>query len=154
MASIALPLTNGFVGEFLIFAGSFKEGVQSALLPRTDGGYVWRNVVLIGTGIATLGIVLGAIYMLSVVRRVFFGELTNPDMLRLKDLTWRERFIAGVLCAFILWIGVKPSGWLHLSEATVHAMVGPLRPQIQQTRSPADYQREMRAALRAAAPAE
>ncbi len=147
MSSIALPLTNGFVGEFLIFAGSFKEGVQSALLPRTDGGYVWRNVVLVGTGIATLGIVLGAVYMLSVVRRVFFGELTNPDMGHLRDIGWRERFIVSVLAVFILWIGIKPSGWLHLSEATVHAMVAPLRPQIQQTRSPADYQREQRAAL-------
>lgn len=153
LSSIALPLTNGFVGEFLIFAGAFKEGVQSAIIPPAAGGYMWRNVVLIGTGIGTLGIVLGAVYMLSVVRRVFFGELTNPHMQNLRDLSGRERFIAAVLCVFIVWIGVKPSGWLQLSEATVHAMVAPSRPQIQQMRSPADYQREQRAAMRLRAPA-
>lgn len=152
MSSIALPLTNGFVGEFLIFAGSFKEGVQSSILPRPDGALSWRTVVLLCTGISTLGIVLGAVYMLSMVRRVFFGEITKHANELLKDLTLRERVIVGILSAFILWIGVAPAGWLKLSEATVHAMVQPIRPQIQQVRSPADYQRELRTAARPVVP--
>ncbi len=151
MSSIALPLTNGFVGEFLIFAGAFKEGIQSKILFNATG-MSWRMVVLIGTGIATLGIVLGAVYMLSMVRRVFFGEITKPENLRLHDLTLRERLIVGILCVFMVWIGVKPAGWLKLSETTVHAMVAPIRPQILQVRAPADYDREMKAALRAAHP--
>ena len=153
MSSIALPLTNGFVGEFLIFGGSFKEGVQSSILPRPDGAISWRTVVLVCTGVATLGIVLGAVYMLSMVRRVFFGEVTKHANELLKDLTLRERVIVGILSAFILWIGVAPAGWLKLSEATVHAMVQPIRPQIQQVRSPADYQRELRTAARPVVPA-
>ena len=85
MSSIALPLTNGFVGEFLIFAGTFKDGVQAVIAPVAEAGR-WRNTVLVGGGIATLGIVLGAVYMLSMVRRVFFGPITNPANKALRDL--------------------------------------------------------------------
>jgi NADH-quinone oxidoreductase subunit M len=145
MSSIALPLTNGFVGEFLIFAGSFKEGIQSSILPRPDGGMSWRTAVLACTALGTLGIVLGAVYMLSMVRRVFFGPITQGENHALKDLDLREKLLVGVLCVFIVWIGVAPGSWLKMSETTVHAMVQPLRPQIQQVRSPADYQRELRA---------
>lgn len=141
MSSIALPLTNGFVGEFLIFAGAFKEGVQSVLVP---GKFGWRNMVLVTTSIATLGIVLGAVYMLSMVRRVFFGPIKRPENEGLTDLTWRERILMGVISVLIIWIGVAPAGWLKLSDATVQAMVTPIRPAILQARSPLDYQRESR----------
>jgi len=152
MSSIALPLTNGFVGEFLIFAGSFKEGIKSTMTPSGPGAWLWRNTVLIGTGIGTLGIVLGAVYMLSMVRRVFFGEVTRAENHALRDLTLRERAIMVALCVFIVWIGVKPSGWLKLSETTVHAMVAPVRLQIQQTRSPIDYNKELARARATARP--
>lgn len=147
MSSIALPLTNGFVGEFLIFAGSFKEGVQASIMPREGGGMAWRAMVLACTGVATLGIVLGAVYMLSMVRRVFFGKITNAANELLKDLSFRERFLVGTISVFVLWIGLAPGGALKISEATVHAMVQPLRPQIQQVRSQADYQRELHQAM-------
>jgi NADH-quinone oxidoreductase subunit M len=148
LSSIALPLTNGFVGEFLIFAGSFKEGVHSAI--AHDGKMGWRNLVLIMTGIATLGIVLGAVYMLSMVRRVFFGPITKAANEALTDLTLRERLIMSILCILIVWIGIAPAGWLKLSDATVAAMVAPNRPQIMQVRSPIDYQRQLQ--QQAAAP--
>ncbi len=141
MSSIALPLTNGFVGEFLIFAGSFKEGVQAVIAPPAIAGH-WRNTVLVGGGIASLGIVLGAVYMLSMVRRVFFGQITNPANQSLRDLTWREKSIMAVLAVFILWIGVYPSSWLNLSKTTVQAMVEAERPGILQVRAPLDYKHE------------
>ena len=144
LSSIALPLTNGFVGEFLIFAGSFKEGVQAVIAPIAQAGR-WRNTVLLGTGIATLGIVLGAVYMLSMVRRVFFGAMTQPANQALRDLSWRERLIMASLCVFIVWIGVYPASWLNLSKTTVHAMVEAHRPAILQVRAPLDYQHEARA---------
>ena len=147
MSSIALPLTNGFVGEFLIFAGSFKEGIHARIEPGS--WHVWRNVVLGASAIATSGIVLGAVYMLSMVRRVFFGQNQNPDNQSLRDLTWREKTIVGTLCVFILWIGVYPSSWLNLSKTTVHAMVQATRPSILEVRAPLDAQHE--AAQRAAA---
>ncbi len=141
MSSIALPLTNGFVGEFLIFAGSFKEGVQARIPMALEDGH-WRTIVNVGGAFATLGIVLGAVYMLSMVRRVFFGQLTNPDNKGLRDLTTREKTIMGILAAFILWIGVYPSSWLNLSKTTVHAMVQAHRPAILQVRAPLDYKHE------------
>jgi NADH-quinone oxidoreductase subunit M len=149
MSSVALPLTNGFVGEFLIFAGAFKEGIRSAIVAGPDGQ--WRNTVLIATGVGTAGIVLGAVYMLSVVRRVFFGPITVAANNSLKDLTFRERALAGVLSVVVIWIGVAPAGFLRISETTVRAMVQPLRPQIQQVRAPRDFAREQGARLGMAA---
>jgi len=148
MSSIALPLTNGFVGEFLIFAGAYKEGVQAAMV---QGDWLvqlktWRGMVLLMTSIGTLGIVLGAVYMLSMVRRVFFGPVTRPENESLHDLTLRERLIVGTLCVVIVWIGVAPAPFLKLSETTVRAMIEPNRPQILQTRAPVDYQRMLQRA--------
>lgn len=148
MSSIALPLTNGFVGEFLILAGSFKEGVHSAI---TSDPRSWRNMMLVFTGLGCSGIVLGAVYMLSMVRRVFFGPITKPENEALKDLTLREKLIVGSLCFFILWIGIAPGGWLKLSETTVHAMVQANRAAILQVRAPLDYKRDLQQALKPAA---
>ena len=145
MSSIALPLTNGFVGEFLIFGGSFKEGVHAAFVPP-GGAMPWRTLVLGGTAVATLGIVLGAVYMLSMVRRVFFGPITKPENEGLADLTFRERALMSAFAVFVIWIGVMPGPFLKMSEATVHAMVAPSRPAILQVRAPIDYQRELKQA--------
>ena len=151
-SSVALPLTNGFVGEFLIFAGSFKDGIHARIAPPPPGMFgalhLWRNDVLIGSGIATLGIVLGAVYMLSMVRRVFFGQNTNPDNQGLRDLGTREKCLMGVFCAFVLWIGIYPASWLNLSKTTVHAMVQAERPSIQEVRAPLDFQHEAQMAER------
>ncbi len=146
MSSVALPLTNGFVGEFLIFAGTFKEGIHSAIMPGAEG-VGWRNLVL-GMGIISVsGIILGAVYMLSMVRRVFFGEITRPENELLVDLGLRERFLMGALAVFIIWIGVAPAGWLKMSETSVKGLVAQARPAILQVRGPMDYQREQRARL-------
>ena len=152
MSSIALPLTNGFVGEFLIFAGTFKEaaqsrigGVELALLsPSSWFEYFswWRNLTMTLGFIAVSGIILGAVYMLSMVRRVFFGPITNPANEALVDLTWRERLLMGAFTVFIIWIGVMPGPFLNVSKATIHDMVKKNRPPILQVRAPADYQRE------------
>jgi NADH-quinone oxidoreductase subunit M len=144
MSSVALPLTNGFVGEFLIFAGTFTEGIHSAVIEDT---WSWRNQVLIYGSVAVTGIILGAVYMLSMVRRVFFGEIDKPENELLTDLSWRERFVMGALALVIIWIGVAPGAWLKMSEASVQGIVAQNRPAILQVRSPADYQRERRTRL-------
>ncbi len=143
MSSIALPLTNGFVGEFLIFAGTFKEGVRSVMDASADG-VSWRTIVLVGGAIACSGVILGAIYMLSMVRRVFFGPNTRPENEALTDLTLREKLVAGALVVVVLWVGILPSGFLKISEATVRGMVYANRPAILQVRAPGDYQRLLR----------
>jgi NADH-quinone oxidoreductase subunit M len=77
MSSIGVPGTNGFVGEFMIIMGTF---VSSAL-----GG----NAKL-QAGLASAGVILAAVYMLSVVQRMFFGPLSNPKNKRLRDINPRD----------------------------------------------------------------
>jgi len=71
LSSIGLPLTNGFVGEFLILLGAFKANMTYGVLAAT-------------------GVVLGACYMLWMYQRVIYGKLTKPENEKLTDLTARE----------------------------------------------------------------
>jgi NADH-quinone oxidoreductase subunit M len=96
MSSIGVPGTNGFVGEFMIVMGTF---VSPAL-----GG----NAKL-QAGLAAAGVILAAVYMLSVVQKMFFGPLTNPKNKRLKDVSPREIIAVAPLIALIFVIGWFPS---------------------------------------------
>jgi NADH-quinone oxidoreductase subunit M len=88
LASIALPGLCGFVGEFLILAGAFQFHPAFAVL-------------------GALGAILGAWYMLSAVKRVFFGEITNEENLDLEDLKPREVLMLAPLMIVMLWTGVR-----------------------------------------------
>jgi NADH-quinone oxidoreductase subunit M len=90
LSSVALPGTNGFVGEFLILLGSWK--INPGL-----------------TAIATTGVIFGAVYMLWMFQRVFFGPLTNPENKELKDLSGREIAVLVPLIAAIFVMGVFPN---------------------------------------------
>jgi len=107
MAAVGLPLTIGFIGEYLSLAGFFK--VSPVL------------TVLAGTSI-----ILGAVYMLSVVKRTFFGPLTNPENEKLKDLDAKELTALIPLVAIVVWLGVYPKPVLEpidkSSKALVHLM--------------------------------
>jgi len=105
LASIGLPGLNGFVGEFLVLAGSFTRHQLA--------------VVLAGTGI-----VLGAIYMLSLVHRVFWTELRHDENRTLADLAWYETLAFAPLALLMFWIGVHPNTFLSLSEAAVRRLIG------------------------------
>lgn len=96
MSSIGVPGTNGFVGEFMIVMGTF---VSSAL-----GG----NAKL-QAGLAAAGVILAAVYMLSVTQRMFFGPLSNPKNKRLKDVSPREIIALAPLIAMIFVIGWFPN---------------------------------------------
>lgn len=93
MASIGLPGTSGFVGEFLSLLGIYEA---SSLV-----GFV-----------CTTGIILGAAYMLYLYRRVVFGELTNDDVKAMTDLNAREWAIMVPLAAVALWMGIYPESFL------------------------------------------
>ena len=99
-SSIALPGLNGFVGEFLILLGAF--GV-------TPG---W-------TAAAATGMILGAIYMLWMFRRVIFGPLTNPENQTLKDLNGREILILAPVVALILFMGLYPQPFLSRMKPSI-----------------------------------
>jgi NADH-quinone oxidoreductase subunit M len=105
LASIGLPGLNGFVGEFLILTGSFA-------------GHPWA------VALAATGIVLGAVYMLSLVQRVFWNPLAHEENRGLKDISWREALAFAPLAVFIVWIGVFPGSFLDLSEAAVRHLIG------------------------------
>jgi NADH-quinone oxidoreductase subunit M len=99
LSSIAVPGTNGFVGEFLILLGAFKS-----------------NLVY-GT-IAATGVIFSACYMLWMFQRVVWGEVTNEKNRELQDLSLREIAIFAPLLLFIIWIGVYPSTFLNKTKAT------------------------------------
>ncbi len=99
-SSIGLPGLNGFVGEFLILLGAF------AAAP------VW-------TAGAATGIILGAIYMLWMYRRVIFGPLVDPENEKLKDLGARERIILAPIVALVLLMGIYPQPFLQRMKPAV-----------------------------------
>jgi NADH-quinone oxidoreductase subunit M len=99
-SSIGLPGLNGFVGEFLILLGSFS------VTPR------W-------TAVAATGVILGAIYMLWMFRRVIFGPVTNPENQKLQDLNCREWVILAPIIFLILYMGVYPQPFLSRMQPAV-----------------------------------
>jgi NADH-quinone oxidoreductase subunit M len=104
MASVGLPGTSGFVGEFLVLVGAFKVSLYLAYL-------------------GSFGMILGAVYMLYLYRRVIFGKLTRDDLRGILDLSPREIAIFAPLVGLTLWMGIYPSSFTQFFDATVHAMV-------------------------------
>jgi len=104
LASIGLPGTSGFVGEFLVIVGSFAVNFWLALL----GG---------------MGMVLGVIYMLYLYRRIIFGRLTKEDLRSILDLSPREMAVFAPLIAITLWMGIYPSSFSGFWDASVASMV-------------------------------
>jgi NADH-quinone oxidoreductase subunit M len=99
-SSIGLPGLNGFVGEFLIMLGAF-------------------SVAPLWTAAAATGVILGAIYMLWMVRRVIFGPLANPENQKLTDLNGREIFILAPILALIVLMGIYPQPFLDRMKPAV-----------------------------------
>ena len=104
MASVGLPLTIGFVGEFLSLLGFFKTSPVLTLL-------------------AGLTIILGAVYMLVMYKRVFFGPLNNPKNEKLHDAKGRELVALIPLVALVVILGVYPKPILEPVNKSVTALV-------------------------------
>ncbi len=104
MSSIGLPALNGFVGEFLILLGTFAVSPMKAVL-------------------ATSGVVLSAVYMLWMVRRVFFGPLVQEANRKLLDLGLREKLVATAMVVPMIWIGIYPATFLRPMDRSVSALL-------------------------------
>ncbi len=106
-SSIAVPLTNGFIGEFLILLGTFEANRWFA-------------------GVAVLGVILGAVYMLWAVKRIFFGPrgkaLGHYEEESL-DINGREIAVLIPLVILIFWMGLFPSDFLNWSKASLDNLV-------------------------------
>ncbi|KZY54676.1 NADH-quinone oxidoreductase subunit M [Erythrobacter sp. HI0063] len=100
MASIGLPGTSNFVGEFLALAGVYEVST-------------WATLIL------TTGIILGAAYMLYLYRRVVFGIQKNADAAAMPDLSLREWAMLGPIAAAVLWMGVYPESFLAPMRADI-----------------------------------
>jgi NADH-quinone oxidoreductase subunit M len=103
-SSIGLPGLNGFVGEFLILLGAFQESP------------VW-------TALAASGVVLGAIYMLWMFRRVVFGPLDRPENQRLEDMNLREICMLAPIVALIFFMGVYPKPFLSRMKSSARLVL-------------------------------
>ena len=114
MASIGLPGTSGFVGEFLVMVGAYKAST-------------WLVFV-----IAT-GVILGAAYMLWLYRKVVFGELTRHDLQSILDLTWKEKVVFAPMLLLVFWMGIYPNSFLDPLRAPVAKLVSQLERAPQQT---------------------
>ncbi len=118
LGAVGLPGTSGFVGEFLSLLGAYQTNTLAGV-------------------VATTGIILGAVYMLLLYRRMIFGTLKDdPDVKAMPDLTSRESLTLLPLVALCLWMGVLPDTFLNLVGASVETLVAgvedALRP-LQQT---------------------
>jgi NADH-quinone oxidoreductase subunit M len=108
LSSIAVPLTNGFIGEFLILLGTFQANKAVGAL-------------------AALGVIFGAVYMLWMFKRIFFGkpgEVVEGDSEHpLHDLSLREICVLVPLVILVFWMGIFPGDFLKISEPSVKHFV-------------------------------
>jgi NADH-quinone oxidoreductase subunit M len=116
LSSLGLPGLNGFVGEFLILLGAFQVNRPVAVL-------------------ATTGIILAAVYMLSMYQRVIFGEITHEENQRLRDLAPREWAVLIPVVLFIVWIGVYPIAFTGKTEASVQALIAEVESKVSVSRA-------------------
>jgi NADH-quinone oxidoreductase subunit M len=114
MSSVGVPGTNGFVGEFMVLMGTFTSGVLK-------GNAIGQGVA------ASFGVVLAAVYMLSVVQKMFFGPLTNDKNRGLNDLNVRETLALAPLIALVFVIGLFPNIFLSRTAEATTAVIDRFR---------------------------
>jgi NADH-quinone oxidoreductase subunit M len=103
LGTVALPLTNGFIGEFLLLNGVYYYNIKLAVVAGTT-------------------IILGGVYMLRMYKNVMQGP-TNDLTITFTDITGSERVVMVIICALIIVIGFYPQPILHLSEASVTQLI-------------------------------
>tara|TARA_B100001057_G_scaffold7862_1_gene7225 strand:- start:7795 stop:9279 length:1485 start_codon:yes stop_codon:yes gene_type:complete len=104
LAALGLPGTSGFVGEFLILMAAFKKSFLVAVL-------------------ASLGVIIGAAYMLWLYKRVIFGKLINSDLKKMTDLNRSEIFILTSLAIPTLFFGFYPDPLIKTIEVSITDLI-------------------------------
>jgi len=104
LANISLPLTNAFVGEFMMFTGIFGSAVTK---------YNILFAVLAG-----LSVILGAVYTLNMIQKVFYGNTSTVTETG-RDIRFNEKLILAIIVIGILVIGIYPQPLLNLTEGFV-----------------------------------
>jgi NADH-quinone oxidoreductase subunit M len=106
LASVGLPLLNGFIGEFLVLSGAFRDRAVYGIVGAT--GVIWS-----------------ACYLLWMYQRVFFGKVTHEVNLSLPDLSGRERAALWPAAVVALVMGVAPLLWLNAIDPAVQTALAP-----------------------------
>src|SRR5438552_509455 len=106
LASVGLPLLNGFVGEFLVLSGAFQANP-------------WYGTI------GATGVIWSACYLLWMYQRVFFGKVTHPENSTLVDLSAREQLALWPTAVAALVMGVAPLLWLNIIDPAVQAALTP-----------------------------
>ncbi len=109
LSSIGLPSLNGFIGEFLVLLGAFRWEPRYAVFAAT-------------------GVILSAVYMLWMVQRVYYGEVTNEKNRTLPDLSSREWLVIAPVVAIAIFMGLAPNVFLRPTAASVDKVVERLAP--------------------------
>ena len=104
MGNVGLPGTSGFVGEILTMTGAYQASTWTAVVAAT-------------------GVILSAVYALSLYRRVVFGTITNPKLADIQDLEWREIAIFVPLVVGTLWLGIQPDPVFNITSASVERLI-------------------------------
>jgi NADH-quinone oxidoreductase subunit M len=112
LASIGLPGTSGFVGEFLSMQGAFLANS-------------WYGAI------AALGVILGAAYMLWLYRRLFYGHLTKDDVRAMPDVNAREIVMFAPLLVLVLWIGIHPATFRNVYAPSLEKALSDFKTQTQ-----------------------
>jgi len=112
LSSMGLPGLNGFVGEFTILLGAWDAGAAGSPL-----GSYWF------AGLAALGVILAAVYMLYMFQKMFLGPADKEENIKLKDLSWREIVTLAPILVLIFWIGLYPKPFFALIAPAVDKLV-------------------------------
>jgi len=104
LGSLGLPGTTGFLGEFLVLVGAFQKNYFVAML-------------------ASLGVILGAAYMLWLAKRVIFGKVNNKEIQDLKDLNFSEGSILAILVLAVIFFGFYPQPLIETMNTSVNHLI-------------------------------
>jgi NADH-quinone oxidoreductase subunit M len=131
LASVGLPGTNGFIGEFMVITGTFA----SHNLGHFNG------VQAVG---AAIGVILGAIYMLMVVQKMFFGPITKEENAVLQDIDARELVAAAPLAMMVFVIGFFPNIFLSQIKDAASRVAGDFEARVMMNPGPRYYEGPIR----------
>ncbi len=127
MASVGLPGTNGFVGEFMVITGTFS----STRLGTFNG---------VQAAGAAFGVILGALYMLTAVQRMFYGPITKVENRHLKDVNSRELLALAPLAVMVFVIGLFPNIFLLQIRDACARVSSDMSARVEMNRAPLFYQ--------------